>query len=414
MAGAHRRTATKRRPPRRAERFEELRARDPYIDGLRALALVRVVTYHTFGWPWLGFVFPSMGVMFALAGSLMARSLERPAWSVIRGRLRRLLVPVWVFGLVLGTAMVLHGWVPGPDALYWVLPVGDPPGNAWGEQAWAVLWYLRTYLWFVLLSPVLLRPFSRWPLPVLALSLVPAVLLGTVWRVPDGRLGSGISDLSVFLFCWLLGFAHRDGTLDRIRPGRVVGVAAGLMAAGAWWALTHRAGGSYDLDDIPLAQALWSGGAVALLLRFRRRGADRDRPGRGASQGAGTPSSRSDADGSTRGRGAAPAVDTPTVVLRTGPGPGAPAAPTRRPLIGRVVRVFNSRAVSIYLWHEVALMLSVAVIDPMWQVPSLEERLPLGSTWFQFVVVWPLIAAAVAVFGWVEDVAAGRSPRLLP
>ncbi|MGW0860641.1 hypothetical protein ACWD3D_36745, partial [Streptomyces sp. NPDC002690] len=103
-----------------------------------------------------------------------------------------------------------------------------------------------------------------------------------------------------------------------------------------------------------------------------------------------------------------------TVTLRTRSGPGAPATTTRRPFLGRVVRVFNSRAVSIYLWHEIALMLSVVVIDLMWQVPLLEERLPLGSTWFQFVVVWPLIAAAVAVFGWVEDVAAGRPPRLLP
>lgn len=63
------------------------------------------------------------------------------------------MVPVWLFGLVLGVAMLLHGWVPGPDVLLWVLPVGDPPGDAWGEQAWAVLWYLRAYLWFVLLSP---------------------------------------------------------------------------------------------------------------------------------------------------------------------------------------------------------------------------------------------------------------------
>ncbi|MFF7361873.1 hypothetical protein [Streptomyces sp. NPDC008125] len=58
----------------------------------------------------------------------MARSPERPAWSAIRGRTPRLLVPVRVFGPLFGTAMVLHGWTKGPDALYWVLPVGDPPG----------------------------------------------------------------------------------------------------------------------------------------------------------------------------------------------------------------------------------------------------------------------------------------------
>ena len=43
------------------------------------IALVRVVVYHLFGWAWLTVLFPSMGVMFALAGSLMARSLNRPA-----------------------------------------------------------------------------------------------------------------------------------------------------------------------------------------------------------------------------------------------------------------------------------------------------------------------------------------------
>jgi peptidoglycan/LPS O-acetylase OafA/YrhL len=59
---------------------------------LRALALFRVVLYHSFSfWGWLTFAFPSMGVMFVLAGALMARSLERPAGGVLRSRLRRLL-----------------------------------------------------------------------------------------------------------------------------------------------------------------------------------------------------------------------------------------------------------------------------------------------------------------------------------
>ncbi|MFE7710162.1 acyltransferase [Streptomyces sp. NPDC057486] len=336
--------------------------RDRWFDALRAFALVRVITYHTFEWPWLGLVFPSMGVMFALAGSLMARSLERPASHVLRGRLRRLLIPLWAFALVLGTAMLLHGWLPGPDVLYWVLPVGDPPGNAWGEQAWAVLWYLRTYLWFVLMSPVLLRIFRSAPLPVLALSLVPVVVLETVGGVPDGRLGSALSDLSVFLFCWLLGFAHRDGVLDRMRPAAVVPVASALLAAGGWWAFHHRVDGSYDLDDIPLAQALWSAGFVLLLLRFRP-----------------------DFAGLARHR-----------------------------VADRIVKVFNARAVTIYLWHEVALMTSVPLIDLMWNVPAFERDLPLDSMWFQFGVAWVLIAAAVALFGWVEDIAAKRGPRLLP
>jgi hypothetical protein len=50
----------------------------------------------------------------------------------------------------------------------------------------------------------------------------------------------------------------------------------------------------------------------------------------------------------------------------------------------------------------------------MWQVRAFELSLPLDSTWFQFGVAWVLIAVAVLLVGWVEDVAAKKPPRLLP
>lgn len=117
--------------------------RDRYFDTLRALALIRVVTYHTFGWPWAGMVFPSMGIMFALAGTLMAKSLERPAPQVIRSRVRRLLPPFWFWGLFVVTAMLVHGWMPGRQIVFWVVPLGDPratpganrPGRSSGTRA---------------------------------------------------------------------------------------------------------------------------------------------------------------------------------------------------------------------------------------------------------------------------------------
>lgn len=45
------------------------KGRNLYLDFLRAVALIRVVTYHTFNWAWLTLAFPALGVMFALAGS---------------------------------------------------------------------------------------------------------------------------------------------------------------------------------------------------------------------------------------------------------------------------------------------------------------------------------------------------------
>lgn len=341
--------------------------RDRCFDALRALALVRVVAYHTFGWPWAGMVLPSMGIMFALAGTLMAKSLERPAAEVLRGRVRRLLPPFWFFGVFVVAAMLLHGWVPDWRIAYWVVPLGDPPGDAWGEQVWEVVWYLRTYLWFVMLSPLLLRVFRLAPVPVLLLSLAPVVALECVWEVPDDRFGAALTDLSVFLFCWMLGFAHRDGVLRRLRPVPVVAGSLAALVFGAWFACTHRAEyGSYDLDDVPLAQAFFSAGFVTLLMYAKERFS----------------------------------IDF------------AWLARFRR--LDRIVTVFNARAVTVYLWHEIALVLAVVLIDRFWDVPAFETYLPLESQWFLFGVAWVLIGAFVLLCGWVEDVAARRRPRLLP
>ncbi|MET7451219.1 acyltransferase family protein [Streptomyces sp. NPDC005574] len=341
--------------------------RDRYFDTLRAVALVRVVAYHTFGWAWAGLVFPSMGIMFGLAGTLMAKSLQRPAIEVVRSRFRRLLPPFWFWGVFVVLAMLIHDWMPGPQLLYWVVPLGDPPGSAWGEQAWEILWYLRTYLWFVLLCPLLLRVFRLAPVPVLLSSLAPILVLTFVWSGPDNRLGSALWDLSTYLFCWILGFAHRDGVLQRMKPAAVVLLSLAALGYGGWYALAHRAGfGTYDLDEIPLAQAFWSAGFVMLLMWAKAR-------------------FRIDFAGLTRFR-----------------------------RLDRIVTVFNARAVTIYLWHEIALILAVPLIDQFWKVPAFETYLPLESQWFMFGVGWVLIALFVLLCGWVEDVAARKKPRLLP
>ncbi|MEW2567027.1 acyltransferase [Streptomyces sp. NPDC047070] len=341
--------------------------RDRYFDTLRAVALVRVVTYHTFGWAWAGMVLPSMGIMFALAGTLMAKSLERPALKVIRSRIRRLLPPFWFWGFFVVVAMLIHGWMPGWQIVYWVVPLGDPPGNAWGEQAWEILWYLRTYLWFVLLSPLLLRVFRLAPVAVLVLSLAPIVVLQFLWEPPDDRFGVGLLDLATYLFCWILGFAHRDGVLERLKPFAVVVLSLAAIGYGGWYAFTHQAEtGSYDLDDIPYAQAFWSAGFVTLLMYAKAR----------------------------------LGIDFAWLA--------------RFRSLDRIVRIFNARAVTIYLWHELALILAIPLIDQFWNVPAFETYLPLESQWFMFGIGWILIGVFVLLCGWVEDVAAKAKPRLLP
>ncbi|ALO97210.1 hypothetical protein KMT30_01155 [Streptomyces sp. IBSBF 2953] len=106
-----------------------------YFDVLRAVAMVRVVVFHTIGYGVLSVVFPAMGVMFALAGSLMARTLDRVGPRVaVTGRLRRLLPVLWVLGAIGVSVMVWHGWsdadyrpLDAQQLLLWLMPVVDPP-----------------------------------------------------------------------------------------------------------------------------------------------------------------------------------------------------------------------------------------------------------------------------------------------
>ncbi|MFC4832869.1 glycosyltransferase [Actinomycetospora chibensis] len=342
--------------------------RERWLDLLRAIALIRVVTYHAFGDGWMSMVFPSMGVMFALGGSLMVQSLRRgEALDVIGHRLRRLLPPLWFFGLLAVPLMLWHGWagqdadgtVTSPlvwsDLLYWVFPLVDPPGSDWGSDAVVGLWYIRAYLWFVLLTPLMLWVFRRRPLLALSVPLL-VVGLDAVLGSPMGEwgaIGPVLVDGATFAACWMLGFAHRDGTLRKLPVLLAWGGAAVLVAGGLGWAFTHPAGDiGIDLNDIPFAQALVSFGAVLLVLRFN-----------------------------------------PQVAWLE-----------RVPLLGRLVTVVNARAITIYLWHNVAIAVS----------PTIGDVLGWESEGQHFAIAVALIVVSVLGFGWVEDLAAGRSLSLLP
>ena len=365
-----------------SERPATARNRDLYLDALRTAAIVRVVTYHSFSLPWLSWLFPAMGMMFALAGGLMVRSLDRqPAKTVIKNRFRRLLPALWLFGAVWITLMTIHGGSPTTwdDAatgtpmpiwhlVYWVVPVFNPPGNQWGFDGTEVLWYLRTYLWLVALSPLLLKAFRKWPIPTLLAPLAIVVLQsfnvipnensGSLWGL--GEVWALLSALGTFAPCWMLGFAHRTGKLTKLSAPATAGISVALAAVGAAWALTHDSE-TYDLNGIPLAQALWSMAFILPLLRFAP-------------------------DASWIGR---------------------------TPFLGRFVALVNARAVTIYLWHNVLIDLSYPIEDKLAAAAPALSGVVYNSIW-NFVVIWVLIAGAVLVFGWVEDVAARRPARLFP
>ncbi|MGA5649053.1 acyltransferase family protein [Streptomyces seoulensis] len=362
-------------------------ARDRYFDLLRAVALFRVVFYHLMGWSWLPVVFPSMGVMFALAGNLMARSLKRPPAEVVRGRLRRLLPPLWLLGALGVSGMVLQGWRPDAEGHpgwwfvhlgFWVLPLSDPPyagtlpgvhgvlGPDWAAELAGPLWYLRAYLWFVLLSPLLLRALKAipWTTVLAPVALAAAFEFGHL-QVPGERVPSALTDFSTFGACWVLGMAHQQGVLKRVPRYAVPSVAPIVAGLGLWYALTRGFRQGHDLDDIPFAQSLWSLATVLLLLHISPTWTEWPRP--------------------------------------------------LRPF-DRLVTLLNSRAVTIYLWHNLCILIASTLWDQLWRYDVLDEKCPwlLESSWPVLALTWVLVGACVVTFGWAEDLAAKRSPRLWP
>jgi peptidoglycan/LPS O-acetylase OafA/YrhL len=336
--------------------------------------LVLVVTFHTFNWTWLPVAFPSMGILFALGGRSVAASLDRveSPRTFYRMGIRRLLPPVWAFGAVIVPLMLALGWsadsAQGSTALrwsslwLWIFPLSDPPSSSIGYDMVEPLWLIRTCLWLVLLSPALLWLFRRWPLRVAAVPVVLlALMVSGLLNLDGSRTYDILIALAMYTCCWLAGFARHDGTLQRLSLTRTLLAGAALMAAGLWYALSHQVVfGTYNPEDIPLAGILYVTGAVLVLLRF---------------------------------------CPKPTWMRRF-PTPGA--------VFGLII----SRAVTIYLWSNVAIVLAPLVLQftPLaaYDNPDTRGRL------LEYGTAWLLILVAILLLGWVEDLAAARRPRLLP
>ncbi|WP_432050755.1 acyltransferase family protein [Verrucosispora sp. NA02020] len=329
--------------------------RNRYLDLLRALAIVRVVVYHVTGWASLTVLFPAMSVMFAMAGSLMAATLYRVGPSAVGRRLRRLLPSLWVVAAIFVPAMLFTGLPFTPKVLLWLFPIADPPANYWGALALSPIWYLRDYLWFVLASPIAIWLFRRFPLPTL---LAPYCLLISIefgiYENPHGVL----REFGLYFGAWLLGFAHQAGMLRRMTNRVLVPVVLLLAATGGAWTLANPGPRGYDLNDIPLGNALWSAAFILVAL---------------------------------------------------GRAPSAAAWVDRNEMVGRAVTVLNRRALTVYLWH----MAFVVALTPLVDVVGWSHQNLLGQA-IRVVLVFALVGVVTAAFGWVEDVAAQRPPELIP
>ena len=262
----------------------------------------------------------------------------------------------------------------------YLVPVGAPPyplhiGSesglleaTWAEQGAGPLWYLRAYLWFVVASPLLLWAFRRVPWATVLAPLALTAVVGTGLVTIPGETGNAVTDFAVYGSCWVLGFAHHEGRLAEIPRYVAISVSVVVMGFALWWASGHLGAGGWDMNDIPLADALWSFGFVVILLQY-------------------TPSWKE--------------------------------LPGRLARWDKLVTLSNNRAVTIYLWHNMLIMATVPVLDQLHRLPFMDGAgagAALDATYslWMFVLVWPLIGLAIVAFGWIEDIAAKRPPRLWP
>lgn len=343
-------------------------SRDPALDLLRSLALGRVLLWHAFAATWLTAI-AAMPVMFFVAGTLLGEREGRGgghARFVLR-RGRRLLVPLWVYGAVVATAMAVATGTRWTDAMSikgfaaaatWVLPLVDPVDATW-EGGWLSnhLWYLRAYLWVLLLAPVL-RSYARALLPALFVFAIAIVQLEIFnwFEVPYVGTGVGrvlIGDFVTYGLFAVLGLAHASRSRPWPRPALwliAIGGAAGAIGFARAFGLPS-GGINASYPAVALTGLAWLG--VAGLC---------ERP--------------------IRAVASVPAVSTATSAI-------------------------CSRAVSIYLWHPAAIVGALAVADAVpvhgWHRVPFVLALAVAGT-----------AAAVALMGWVEDVAAGRRRVPLP
>jgi peptidoglycan/LPS O-acetylase OafA/YrhL len=236
--------------------------------------------------------------------------------------------------------------------LLWLLPLRNPPVNDWGTHTLGIIWYLREYLWFILLSPLALAAFRRWPVPVL---LSPIALLVTL-AVTGLIVPTEVADFAVYGGCWLVGFAQHDGLLRRMGRPALVAVAAAFGAVGLTWLFTHPGPRGFDINDNALGNGFWSMGFALILLGL-----------------------------------------APTAAARA------------RPRLTRILKAVNGRAMTLYLWHSTAIALTYLAAKQM----GVDLGGHLGHVALLAGVAL-LLGVAVTAFGWVEDVAARRRPALVP
>ncbi len=354
--------------------LEPASRRDSFLDLLRAVSICRVVLLHTLlrppvvYLPWIMWIYPGMPEVFFVSGAVTKGMLDRRrASTVIASRIRRISLPYAVYA---GGAVALMAITdsrsdatgatfPWSIAWHWLVPLFAPRGSTDRVFLWGQLWYVGAFLWLVLASPLLVRLFR---LRRVGPGIVLIPLAGFITCLWLTKRTSVRVDEAIFTACQFGVFFVAGFSYPRLRTwsARVfVGLSATAFALGVLTAKVIE-----PIQDRG-TQELYASRAGHLLI------------------GAGWMT-------------LAFAAQAPIRTWIVGhPRP-------MRAIVGRI----NQRTLTMYLWGLAANGVGNSVSR---SVGGRHGNLAvyLGVSALSF-------ATFVMVFGWIEDIAAKRAPRLLP
>jgi peptidoglycan/LPS O-acetylase OafA/YrhL len=338
--------------------------RDPFLDGLRAVSVLRVISLHLMQrveHPLLAvfsFLMPGMPLMFFVSGALAAASLGREGKDVRRRfwseRARRLLIPFWTFAaVVIATCAIGYAFVPDTRHAFdwtnlwrWVLPLAGPQASAAFDRLDWHLWFLSSLILMLAAAPLLLKVHQRVPFAGAAVFFA----AGAGLELAQVGAPDVVRNTLLFGSAFLCGFGFADGRIQRWSRAVLFGAFV-VLASFAVWFHHVRAPGTM-LHAVLLALVVLGLGFVALWLVFR-----------------------------------APATRL--------------FANTR---VASFVKRINGRAYTLYLWGPIANEIAWACFTPRGALGYFANfALSLATLWL-----------CVQIFGRAEDFAARRKPKPQP
>ena len=238
--------------------------RDAALDGLRALAILRVITWHASGWSWTTWIISSVPAMFVVTGALLARSLQKAsAFDTLRKRFKRLLLPLWFYSLTV-YLLSLHFEVRTSAVWTFFLPFSQPTSLIASQWFTSAMWYLRAYVWVLVLAPFIYALTRRFQ-SLIPIAGILAVVALAFWNIDTAGFGWAAGDILLYSTCTAAGMAWLvDG---RPSPRTLHFAAIAFLAAACGWLLYRQPLDGVVNNDHVLH--LFIGGFwTALLLHF--------------------------------------------------------------------------------------------------------------------------------------------------